>query len=148
MSDPTYTTAPPPVRPKPIPVVLLKTKSTPTDIYEEYFSRDGRFAPQFVPVLEHTFNAANLQKLRRLLTDGHDGDYLRDGETRYGGMIFTSQRAVEAFAGVVREVGAWTSYSPPLPFTSPSRFALYQAYIKTPTCHSLLYTVTSNRNRD
>lgn len=121
MSAPTDTTPPPA---KPIPVILLKTKSTPTDTYEEYFARDGRFAPQFVPVLEHTFNAANLQKLRRLLTDGHDGGYLREGETQYGGMIFTSQRAVEAFAGVVREVGAWISHSPALPFTSPSRFAL------------------------
>ena len=107
---------------KPIPVLLLKTKSTPNDNYEEYFSRDGHFAPQFVPVLEHTFHAANLQKLRRLLSDAShgsdDGTYLRDGETRYGGLIFTSQRAVEAFARVVTEVGAWILF-PPSPF-SPS----------------------------
>lgn len=103
MSAQTGTTSPPAI---PIPVLLLKTKSTPNDSYEDYFSRDGRFAPQFVPVLSNTFNAANLQKLRRLLTEGNEGAYLRDGETRYGGMIFTSQRAVEAFAGVVREVGA------------------------------------------
>jgi len=107
MSAPTNAPSPPPT--KPIPVLLLKTKSTPKDNYEEYFSRDGGFAPQFVPVLEHTFNAANLQKLRRLLTEGNDGVYLRDGDTRYGGLIFTSQRAVEAFAVVVREVGAFAS---------------------------------------
>lgn len=135
MSAPTSAASPPPT--KPIPVLLLKTKSTPNDNYEEHFSRDGRFAPQFVPVLEHTFNAANLQKLRRVLSDGNDGVYLRDGERRYGGMIFTSQRAVEAFAAVVREVGALRLR----PNCSISHTALLQA----PSFYSIINRVVGHR---
>lgn len=128
MPPPTTTPSPPRnSTPIPIPVLLLKTKSTPTDNYEAHFSRAGRFAPQFVPVLQHNFHAANLQKLRRLLQsiEDHDGACLRDGEKSYGGLIFTSQRAVEAFARVVGEVGVFLS--DPLrflSFPSPSLLAI------------------------
>ena len=84
-----------------IPVLLLKTRTVPDDGYDEYFSTqpadlEGRvkFRPIFVPVLEHMPNAENLQRLEGLLRDGQ----LKE---RYGGMIFTSQRAVEGWRGVV-----------------------------------------------
>ncbi|KAI9869625.1 MAG: hypothetical protein M1830_005275, partial [Pleopsidium flavum] len=91
-----------------IPVLLLKTKSTPHDGYDEYFGASEHFTPQFVPVLQHSYNGENLQKLKTLLTSGRiyeDGNesygVLQDGDSRYGGIIFTSQRAVEAFTQVV-----------------------------------------------
>jgi hypothetical protein len=85
-----------------IPVLLLKTKSTPVDSYEEYFSNEP-FTPTFVPVLEHRPNLQNLDLVRSLLLGGKFG---RDDNVKYGGMIFTSQRAVEGFAKVVDEVEA------------------------------------------
>ena len=85
-----------------VPVLLLKTRSTPADGYEEYFSKEP-FTPIFVPVLEHRPNVHNLDLIRSLLRDGKLG---RGRNAKYGGMIFTSQRAVEAFARVVDEVEA------------------------------------------
>jgi uroporphyrinogen-III synthase len=85
-----------------IPVLLLKTKSTPADSYEKYFSNDP-FTPTFVPVLDHRPNVQNLDFLRSLLLGGKLG---RHHNAEYGGMIFTSQRAVEGFAKVVDEVEA------------------------------------------
>lgn len=94
-----------------IPVLLLKTRSQPDDGYEEYFSsrtRDqnasataepSRFSPKFVPVLEHKPNATNLSRLEELIRNGRLTD-------TYGGMIFTSQRAVEGFSDVVRKLDA------------------------------------------
>ncbi|KAI1608440.1 uroporphyrinogen-III synthase [Exophiala viscosa] len=87
--------------PSTVPILLLKTRSQPHDAYEEYFSTFescGRsFQPQFVPVLEHRANAENLAELDHLLKSG--------GLTeKYGGMIFTSQRAVEAWTDVVKRV--------------------------------------------
>src|SRR5881398_1848841 len=73
------------------PVFLLKTKSSPHDGYEEYFSVSGRYDPIFVPVLEHRFHDANLRTVRDLFISGAVG-------REYGGLIFTSQRAVEGFA--------------------------------------------------
>ncbi|ERF71249.1 hypothetical protein EPUS_05301 [Endocarpon pusillum Z07020] len=81
-----------------IPILLLKTKSIPNDSYEEYFSSPSSlFAPVFVPVLEHKPNASNLEQVKKLLQEG-------ELKGRYGGMIFTSQRAVEGFAQVVQEL--------------------------------------------
>ena len=95
-----------------IPVLLLKTRSQPHDAYEEFFSRSPAtssnygtraeestplFLPEFVPVLEHKPNSRNLSELQGLLKSGKLAE-------RYGGMIFTSQRAVEAWADVVRRV--------------------------------------------
>jgi uroporphyrinogen-III synthase len=85
------------------PVLLLKTKSTPADHYQELFSvpRDGfTFAPEFVPVLQHQFLDDGLQRFRELL-QGKKISNREDAE--YGGLIFTSQRAVEAFAKLVEE---------------------------------------------
>ncbi|EEP80587.1 conserved hypothetical protein [Uncinocarpus reesii 1704] len=85
-----------------IPVLLLKTKSTPHDGYEEYFSSTTRrhhYKPIFVPVLEHIFDYENLGKLKDLFVS-------RALTRKYGGLVFTSQRAVEGFSRmIVDEVG-------------------------------------------
>lgn len=84
-----------------IPIFLLKTKSLPQDGYEEYFRgvEEGlvKTEPVFVPVLEHRFDEGNLAVVRELLGDK------QFGAQRYGGLIFTSQRAVEAFGRLVDE---------------------------------------------
>ncbi|KAK5653537.1 hypothetical protein OQA88_8796 [Cercophora sp. LCS_1] len=85
------------------PVFLLKTKSAPADAYEEQFSAtaDGfDFEPVFVPVLEHRFDDQGLSHVRHVLKDNGIG---RAEGKAYGGMIFTSQRAVEAFSSLVQE---------------------------------------------
>ena len=82
------------------PVAFLKTKSSPHDKYAEYFSGRG-YDPIFVPVLEHRFNAPNLEQVRQLIESGG----LKPGPGRkYGGLVFTSQRAVEAFSNLVNEI--------------------------------------------
>lgn len=88
-------------------LLLLKTRSTPTDAYEQQFraapkDRDGvRFEPVFVPVLEHKFKEKGMRVVRNLIR--HDRFGTHDG-AKYGGLIFTSQRAVEAFAKVVTDI--------------------------------------------
>lgn len=81
---------------KRIPVLLLKTRSTPHDTYQEHFDA-GEFTPHFVPVLVHQQNEATLSELENLLRQSQ----LKE---KYGGMVFTSQRAVEAWQGVVTRV--------------------------------------------
>lgn len=87
-----------------VPVLLLKTKSTPGDGYEEIFSRptqDGLFfEPSFVPVLEHRFEEDGLAKVRSILESQAIGKHFG---APYGGLIFTSQRAVEAFTKIVQD---------------------------------------------
>lgn len=98
-----------------IPVYLLKTKSSPTDNYEDYFASldNGKYKPLFVPVLEHMFRDDTLRKLRlsaeRFSFAGGSEATARQKAThnpakRYGGIIFTSQRAVDAFATVVAKL--------------------------------------------
>ncbi|KAL7620041.1 hypothetical protein AAE478_010590 [Parahypoxylon ruwenzoriense] len=87
--------------PKKVPVLLLKTKSTPTDAYEDLFSkpRDGfDFEPAFVPVLQHRFKDDGMQQFEKLL---REQQISKNANGTYGGLIFTSQRAVEAFAKLV-----------------------------------------------
>ncbi|TKA83703.1 hypothetical protein B0A55_00282 [Friedmanniomyces simplex] len=100
-----------------IPVYLLKTKSSPSDTYEEYFDalENGRYKPIFVPVLEHMFRDDALRTLRRAAerfafaggSEANDA-YLRRATNnpakKYGGIIFTSQRAVDAFSVVVAKL--------------------------------------------
>lgn len=113
--------------PHPTPILLLKTKSTPTDGYEDFFTKNN-YSPSFIPVLEHRFHHGNLARVRGLFASGaFDGPTNRDdlddlddlsladtngnrGDSdrvsrRYGGMIFTSQRAVEAFADMIERDG-------------------------------------------
>lgn len=85
-----------------IPLLLLKTKSVPTDAYEEFFTSldNGRYEPVFVPVLEHRFKQEALNLVRHHIVNrdftGH--------QPKYGAVIFTSQRAVEAFARIVEDI--------------------------------------------
>lgn len=92
-------------------VLLLKTKSHPEDGYENYFRscQGEKYEPVFVPVLEHYFIRSSLEGLKQLVLRG---DFTSSKGARessgFGGLIFTSQRAVEAFAVVVdglRRVG-------------------------------------------
>jgi uroporphyrinogen-III synthase len=103
-----------------IPILLLKTKSSPHDGYEDYFSTNG-YNPTFIPVLEHRFHRDNLATVRDFFASGafnadtttttstttsHNGNNEDNGsDKKYGGMIFTSQRAVEAFAEMIEENG-------------------------------------------
>lgn len=66
------------------PLILLKTRSTPTDPYEDLL-RAQTTTPIFVPVLQHF--QTNLGQLRDALAAVHE---------RYGALIITSQRSVEA----------------------------------------------------
>jgi uroporphyrinogen-III synthase len=89
-----------------IPILLLKTKSAPTDTYEELFETldNHRYAPVFVPVLEHRFNQDALNEVRTHTTSHGFALKADGGLSTYGALIFTSQRAVEAFARIVEEV--------------------------------------------
>ena len=97
------------------PIFLLKTRSTPTDAYEQLFStpQDGLiFEPRFVPVLKHHFESEAIARVRSLLRDRKIGTGIGSS---YGGLIFTSQRAVEAFAKLVEDGRG----PPPLSGTAP-----------------------------
>ncbi|KAF1835043.1 tetrapyrrole biosynthesis, uroporphyrinogen III synthase [Decorospora gaudefroyi] len=89
-----------------IPILLLKTMSTPTDTYQELFSTldNGRYAPVFVPVLEHRFKRDALNAVRQHITSRGLVPKSRQGLAAYGALIFTSQRAVEAFADIVEKI--------------------------------------------
>ncbi|KAK3384760.1 tetrapyrrole biosynthesis, uroporphyrinogen III synthase [Podospora didyma] len=85
------------------PVVLLKTRSTPGDAYEELFRipADGlEFEPTFVPVLEHRFDKSGMARFRSLL---QQKSISKAQNSAYGGLIFTSQRSVEVFTNLVEE---------------------------------------------
>ncbi|KAK4991967.1 uroporphyrinogen-III synthase [Elasticomyces elasticus] len=90
---------------KKVPILLLKTKSSPTDSYEEYFSTTdfSVYQPSFVPVLEHRFREETLSWLHSTVENGGFARDLPDPGTKYGGLILTSQRAVEAFTAVVAQ---------------------------------------------
>ncbi|KAI1264555.1 uroporphyrinogen-III synthase [Xylariaceae sp. FL1019] len=83
------------------PVLLLKTKSSPTDAYEDLFStprKGSDFQPLFVPVLQHRFEEDGMNQVRAVLQTKRINQSLG---ADFGGLIFTSQRAVEAFAELV-----------------------------------------------
>jgi uroporphyrinogen-III synthase len=88
------------------PVLLLKTKSIPTDTYEELFTTldDHRYAPIFVPVLEHRFKQDTLKEVQEHVTGRGFLPKLKQGLAAYGALIFTSQRAVEAFTQIVEDI--------------------------------------------
>lgn len=86
-----------------VPILLLKTKSTPGDAYEDIFSQPQHglsFDPSFVPVLEHTFDEQGLANIGSVLKSRKIGSH---PGACYGGLIFTSQRAVEAFAKLIQD---------------------------------------------
>lgn len=100
------------------PILLLKTRSSPNDGYDDHFSANN-YIPTFVPVLEHRFHTSNLADVRELFASGAFNPETEDTKStqidtdehavvsskRYGGMIFTSQRAVEGFAHMIEEHG-------------------------------------------
>lgn len=74
-------------------VVLLKTKSTPSDPYEHAFEQRG-LTPLFVPVLSHAI--VNEDVLLAKLQSIDD----------FSGMIITSQRSVEAVGEAVQSLNS------------------------------------------
>ncbi|KAK0713833.1 tetrapyrrole biosynthesis, uroporphyrinogen III synthase [Lasiosphaeria miniovina] len=85
------------------PILFLKTRSTPGDAYEELFvtEADGfTFEPTFVPVLEHRFDDVGMARVRTLLQTKSIGT---NPSCDYGGLIFTSQRAVDVLAKLVQD---------------------------------------------
>ncbi|EFQ31814.1 uroporphyrinogen-III synthase HemD [Colletotrichum graminicola] len=86
-----------------VPVLLLKTRSLPGDAYEDLFSRKDSswdFEPTFVPVLHHSFQEQGMATVRDIL---HRRGINTSTDASYGGLVFTSQRAVEAFSSLVAE---------------------------------------------
>lgn len=144
-----------------IPVLLLKTRSQPDDTYEELFkdtttspsgtsgSNAFAFTPHFIPVLEHTQNATSLAQL---------GGMLRSGELKrkYGGMIFTSQRAVEAWTDIVHEAEADTTLSTSSrpqnnndddAFSTIDSLTPFPLYVVGPATERTLQTLTDDSRR-
>ncbi|KAI4164147.1 MAG: hypothetical protein LQ342_002111 [Letrouitia transgressa] len=87
-----------------IPIILLKTTSEEsTDLYATHLLSestvdDYNFQPQFIPVLEHKFNHDPILSVVESLGQSPDHpDQLDPTLFPYGGLIFTSQRAVDAF---------------------------------------------------
>lgn len=127
--------------PSSTPLLLLKTRSTPTDPYATHFSSPSSpFTPTFIPVLEHTPNKPNLARIKTLLRE-------RSLQEGYGGCIFTSQRAVEGWARVVGEVdkeeeGDDESMVSPLCFVLQYSFRLSWVHSFCVSCSKLTNTQT------
>ncbi|KAF5022766.1 hypothetical protein F66182_5181 [Fusarium sp. NRRL 66182] len=96
-----------------IPILLLKTRSSPGDSYEDLFTESNTngvtFNPQFVPVLLHQFHDEGMKEVEAILRNGRIGN---QEHHEYGGLIFTSQRAVEAFVKLVEDGKNGTSSCP------------------------------------
>lgn len=103
--------------PSQTPIFLLKTRSSPHDGYDDFLNAQG-YSPSFIPVLEHRFNTKNLAQVRDLFASGafelnesnananaDTQNYSQAQSRKYGGMIFTSQRAVEGFAQMIEQDG-------------------------------------------
>lgn len=155
---------PQPQPPPPIPILLLKTKSSPHDGYDDYFSTNN-YAPSFIPVLEHRFHAENLAHVRDLFAAGAFESSADDAETetetaegnaplagavsgrRYGGMIFTSQRAVEAFGSMLEggDAGMSLLFSSLLSSPLSLNLCLFQGKILLSACLSVDYVRTDRR---
>ncbi|XRM40744.1 uroporphyrinogen-III synthase [Aspergillus tubingensis] len=95
-----------PENPNKPPIILLKTKSTPHDNYSDYFHHPtSNYTPTFIPVLSHNFHTERLRSIRALFTSGELLPSQKN-DRKYGGLIFTSQRAVEGFGRVLAELDA------------------------------------------
>ncbi|PYI30264.1 tetrapyrrole biosynthesis, uroporphyrinogen III synthase [Aspergillus indologenus CBS 114.80] len=121
------------------PILLLKTRSTPHDGYDDFFTSQN-YRPAFIPVLEHHFHTPNLQRVHDLLVSG--GFSAGHPAQQYGGIIFTSQRAVEGFAQVLAGIEDPKELTPltlPLytvgPATHRSLATLTTTYLPHATLH-------------
>ncbi|EPQ63642.1 Bgt-4392 [Blumeria graminis f. sp. tritici] len=86
-----------------MPVILLKDKCEDDDPYVKHFAESTgipKLDPIFVPVLEHQFVETEVEKFRKIL---HEKEIGKQKSSKYGGLIFTSKRAVEAFMQLVVE---------------------------------------------
>ncbi|KAJ5503910.1 Tetrapyrrole biosynthesis uroporphyrinogen III synthase [Penicillium fimorum] len=126
----------------PTPILLLKTKSSPHDGYEDFFSAQN-YTPTFIPVLEHRFLKNNLTQVCDLFSTGAF-DNNASTPRKYGGLIFTSQRAVEGFAQMIedeKDVTFNTPTTPPLilytvgPATARTLTTLRNKHLPSATIH-------------
>lgn len=102
----------------PTPILLLKTKSSPHDGYEDFLSAQN-YTPTFIPVLEHRFLKSNLTKVRDQFSTGAFNNNASTPR-KYGGLIFTSQRAVEGFAQMIEDEKDGTHNTPTPTHPSPN----------------------------
>ena len=93
---------------EPIPVLLLKNESEPTDGYAEYFTshkgpRGEPFCPSFVPVYSFDFKPDGLERLDQLLSNGCIRfKALEEQNDHYGGVIITSKNAANALSYAIK----------------------------------------------
>lgn len=83
-------------------LLLLKTKSTP-DAYLTYFTSPtlvDKYIIRFLPVLQHRYNQSAISRIATAVTTGT----LSPPNQQTGGLIFTSQRAVDAFAQAIATI--------------------------------------------
>ncbi|KAL9006538.1 MAG: hypothetical protein Q9188_000698 [Gyalolechia gomerana] len=94
-----------------IPVLLLKNPSSGhEDPYTIHFSSNppspsSTYQPLYVPVLEHTSYIEPILTILDPFLKGGDTE-LSSSSFPFGGFIFTSQRAVEAFASAIAHVSS------------------------------------------
>ena len=118
--------------PIPIPLLLLKTPTSPTDAYTTFFtfpsaSSSCTYTPHYIPVLTHNSNLSSLFPiLDPLASSVHSSGSLSYDSTSfpYGGLIFTSARAVDAFATALRGISSGSG-SAALPTLKTLRLPLY-----------------------
>lgn len=98
-----------------VPVLLLKTRSVPADKYEETFNgAGGKYKASFIPVLDHHFKQDIVSWFKTtVLNHGFSHASASTGagseeSSYFGGIIFTSQRAVETFASIVEPLDSAT----------------------------------------
>ncbi|KAL7276509.1 uroporphyrinogen-III synthase [Rhizina undulata] len=111
----------------PTPLILLKTKNSPTDPYETHFTTHPfvpstgdpvPFNPIYVPVLQHRhINLSLLEeiittnRIRAIYSEPNSRLESEEGGIVYGGLIITSQRAVEALGSVLSKLSSNPSLS-------------------------------------
>ncbi|KAI9839750.1 MAG: hypothetical protein M1837_002038 [Sclerophora amabilis] len=125
-------------------------------IGEEKKQRSLRFSPEFLPVQEFRFHAENLERVRSLILEGSlrgppdstsstapepapsDIDNNLRSSPRYGGLIFTSPRAVSAFISILPVDSTDGSNEAPPPPSAPLLPPTFPIYTVGPATASLL----------
>jgi uroporphyrinogen-III synthase len=89
------------------PIFFLKALATPSDAFQELFSGlrntadDPIFDPIFIPILDHALQEQGVSSIVQLLLQASISAH---EDALYGGIIFTSQRAVKAFSTALGRV--------------------------------------------